>query len=269
MNLNLSTQAEQRAHYAGVAARLGKPLPQPKDAAEAASAKSTPSIEDMASTAIDAIATLRKKSPALIRNMVADAFSLSPKDLITKSRYPTAVAARQIAMVLARRLTLERTSQLMAAFGGRDKSHLEAAACAYGDMVEDVLVKKGIEIVSPALRPRNGTSKVTVDQRVAGAAFVLARLSQPTIAEIKDIVAREYGIRVSVLEGLHIGPRIAEPRHVAMALASRLTGKSSATIGRAFGDRDSSTARHAIRRFAKIVTEALRKEVGNGPGIGS
>lgn len=67
-----------------------------------------------------------------------------------------------------------------------------------------------------------------------------------SIADIKQRVANEFGIRVEDLDSRRRMASLAHPRQVAMFLARRHTSSSLQDIGAAFG-RDHSTVLHALR----------------------
>lgn len=77
-----------------------------------------------------------------------------------------------------------------------------------------------------------------------------------SIADIKQRVANEFGIRVEDLDSRRRLASLAHPRQVAMFLARRHTSASLQDIGAAFG-RDHSTVLHALRSVeSKIVSDA-------------
>lgn len=84
-----------------------------------------------------------------------------------------------------------------------------------------------------------------------------------TIADIKQRVANEFGLRVEDLDSRRRLASLAHPRQVAMFMARRLTSCSLQDIGAAFG-RDHSTVLHALRNVeSKLSTDAaLRDMVG-------
>lgn len=73
------------------------------------------------------------------------------------------------------------------------------------------------------------------------------------IAEILQVVARHYGLRLPDLLGRKRTRSVSHPRQVAMYLARRLTPLSLEEIGAHFGGRDHSTVVHAEQT---IVEEA-------------
>ena len=73
-------------------------------------------------------------------------------------------------------------------------------------------------------------------------------MTAPTIAQIKDLVCAEMGISLTEMNGHVRSRQIVAPRHTAIWLARRMTGKSLPEIGRAFGRRDHTTIKHALDR---------------------
>lgn len=77
-----------------------------------------------------------------------------------------------------------------------------------------------------------------------------------SIADIKQRVANEFGIRVEDIDSRRRLASLAHPRQVAMFLARKHTNASLQDIGAAFG-RDHSTVLHALRNVeAKMETDA-------------
>jgi chromosomal replication initiator protein len=77
-----------------------------------------------------------------------------------------------------------------------------------------------------------------------------------SIADIKQRVANEFGIRVEDLDSRRRLASLAHPRQVAMFLARKHTSSSLQDIGAAFG-RDHSTVLHALRSVeTKLETDA-------------
>jgi len=83
------------------------------------------------------------------------------------------------------------------------------------------------------------------------------------MAEIKDRVAAFYGVTPLDMMSERREARIVWPRHVAIYLCRRHTRFSMQGIGRAFGDRDFSTVRYAIRRVEEqmVLHPTLEREV--------
>lgn len=78
-------------------------------------------------------------------------------------------------------------------------------------------------------------------------------ITRPTMADIKRAVAKATGVSVDELTSQRRTTRIVRARYVAIALCGRLAGHSSATIGKAFGNRDHSTMLHALHRMRDAV----------------
>lgn len=84
-----------------------------------------------------------------------------------------------------------------------------------------------------------------------------------SIADIKQRVAAEFGLRVEDLDSRRRLASVAHPRQVAMFLARRHTGSSLQDIGAAFG-RDHSTVLHALHTVeSKLSSDSgLRDMLG-------
>lgn len=73
-----------------------------------------------------------------------------------------------------------------------------------------------------------------------------------SLIQVKDIqraVAEHYGVRLVDLLSHRRTVSVALPRHVAMYLATRLTRRSAADIGRRFNRRDHTTVLHAVKKI--------------------
>ncbi len=82
-----------------------------------------------------------------------------------------------------------------------------------------------------------------------------------SIADIKQRVANEFGLRVEDLDSRRRLASLAHPRQVAMFLARRHTSSSLQDIGAAFG-RDHSTVLHALRTVeAKLNSDAILRDM--------
>lgn len=82
----------------------------------------------------------------------------------------------------------------------------------------------------------------------------IALKTQPlkTIDDVKRVVAAYFRVSVRELESASRAPRVAHPRHVAMALAYKRLQKLGATyeaIGTAFGGRHHTSVVFACRKF--------------------
>ena len=69
-----------------------------------------------------------------------------------------------------------------------------------------------------------------------------------TIAAIQAACCAHYGVGLADLLSDRREQRYVRPRHAAIWLARRLTRKSCAVIGKAFGDRDHTTVQSALDR---------------------
>lgn len=78
-------------------------------------------------------------------------------------------------------------------------------------------------------------------------------MSKILINHVKRATCAVYGITVEDLDRQDRRRRFAAARQMAMACARTLTGQSLILIGRAFGGRDESTARHAVEAVAALV----------------
>ncbi len=77
----------------------------------------------------------------------------------------------------------------------------------------------------------------------------------PSLISVKDIqlaVAEYYGVRMNDILSHRRTVAVALPRHVAMYLASKLTRRSAADIGRRFNRRDHTTVLHAIKKIEAL-----------------
>lgn len=75
----------------------------------------------------------------------------------------------------------------------------------------------------------------------------------PSIEAIKRHVAASFGVERREMDSRRKSLAVARPRQVAMFLAKRLTARSLAEIGRAFGGRDHTTVMHAIQRIEELI----------------
>ncbi|GAB4151634.1 MAG: chromosomal replication initiator protein DnaA [Planctomycetota bacterium] len=80
---------------------------------------------------------------------------------------------------------------------------------------------------------------------------------KPSIDLIQSIVAEEYRISLSDINGKTRKKMVAWPRQIAMYLAREMTGYTLDEIGGLFGGRDHSTVLHAVSK----VTEAMASDV--------
>lgn len=83
-------------------------------------------------------------------------------------------------------------------------------------------------------------------------------VSAVTISDIQSLVAAEFNIKVSDLNGRRRTANIAHPRQVAMFLARKHTQMSLQDIGAAFGGRDHGTVIHAAKTIEDKMSEDIR-----------
>ena len=89
-------------------------------------------------------------------------------------------------------------------------------------------------------------------------------VSEVSISDIQNMVAEEFHIRVSDINGRRRTANIAHPRQVAMYLARKHTQLSLQDIGAAFGGRDHGTVIHATKTIEdKIADDAQLRDVIN------
>lgn len=85
--------------------------------------------------------------------------------------------------------------------------------------------------------------------------------AQPTIPEIKAVVAHLSGVTLADIMSARRAAAIARPRQVAMYLAKQLTSHSLPAIGREFG-RDHTTVMHAVRVIARQIRTGDQNVIG-------
>ncbi len=87
-----------------------------------------------------------------------------------------------------------------------------------------------------------------------GFAIILgyAPLPENALYQIQRATCTYFGVSLRELIGAGKTNTIVWPRHVAMYLVNRLTGKSFPDIGQRFGDRDHTTVMHAVRKIAGL-----------------
>lgn len=73
------------------------------------------------------------------------------------------------------------------------------------------------------------------------------------IARIQRVVADEFGITVQDLVSERRTMNVVLPRQIAMFLAKETTLRSWPDIGRRFGDRDHTTALHAVSKIRSLI----------------
>jgi chromosomal replication initiator protein len=78
--------------------------------------------------------------------------------------------------------------------------------------------------------------------------------AQPTVEDVKRIVAESFALTTEELISPVRTARVAWPRQVAIHLARELTGASLQAIGDAFGGRNHATVLHACKRVSERLT---------------
>ncbi|MBN1857644.1 chromosomal replication initiator protein DnaA [Candidatus Bipolaricaulota bacterium] len=81
------------------------------------------------------------------------------------------------------------------------------------------------------------------------------RRERLSIEHIKDEVASRYHLKREDLEGASRQREIAQARHIAVYLSRELTRQSFPAIGKAFGNRDHTTAMHSYVRIKQLLEE--------------
>ena len=108
--------------------------------------------------------------------------------------------------------------------------------------------------LSPAVEP-SGALNHAARESAAGA--------HPVGGELVAVVAKTFGLSSGQICGRSRSPGVVEARQVAMHLLREVHGLSHSAIGKAVGDRDPTTVRHALKqvrvRMAESVT--LRRNI--------
>jgi chromosomal replication initiator protein len=84
-----------------------------------------------------------------------------------------------------------------------------------------------------------------------------------TVSGIKEVVATNYDLSPSELEGKSRKKEIARARHIAIYLARELTDNSFPALGKKFGGRDHSTVMHSHKKIDSMIedTPLLYEEI--------
>jgi len=80
------------------------------------------------------------------------------------------------------------------------------------------------------------------------------------IIRIQHQVAEQFGITVAELVGSERHRTLVRARHIAMALVRDRCRSSYPEIGRAFGNRDHTTAMSAVRRVREVLRGSLEDQ---------
>ena len=155
-----------------------------------------------------------------------------------------AIDARKIAAALAARRLSLAPPEAARAFG-----LLDAAIDGALKRVDKTLIARAI--------PASADLVTTV--RLVVADWELAHDLRPSIPDIKRAVCAAFRVTRADLESARRARDVTRPRHLAMALAKRLTARSLPEIGRHFGGRDHTTVIHALRKMAPVIAAAARR----------
>ncbi len=96
--------------------------------------------------------TVKTISVEMVQKEVAEFFNLTINDLKNKSRHKNIIVPRQIAMYLARKLTVRSLPEIGAAFGGKDHTTiLHAVKKVEEVLLKDEQIRKIVEILKSSL----------------------------------------------------------------------------------------------------------------------
>lgn len=173
-----------------------------------------------------------------IVDAICGEIGLSREGLLTDIRSDLAVEARKIAAALVvRRLPITRA----------------AAAEHFGILEESIaaaLQRIDLTLVARAI-PRGADLDETV--RLIVADWQIHHELHPSIPDIKRAVCAEFAITRTEMDSARREAHLVAPRHFAIALTRRLTGRSLPFIGRHFGNRDHTTVLHAVRKMQGVI----------------
>jgi hypothetical protein len=213
-----------RETYEATRARLMRP--------PAGAAKPVPSGPDPAP---------RSPAQAAVREIIdaiCGEIALTRRELLTDIHSDIAVEARKIAAALVvRRLPVERAT----------------AAEHFGipeDSIASALQRVDLTLIARAI-PRNADLGQTV--RLVLADWQLHHDLNPSVPDVKRAVCAEFRISRIDIDSERREAHLIAPRHFAMALARRLTGRSLPFIGRHFGGRDHTTVLNAVRKMRPVI----------------
>ena len=130
------------------------------------------------------------------------------------------------------------------------------------NITQSVRALEGALVRTSAIASFNNTSPSISFLRANLADLMTQQVnSTVSIADIKQRVANEFGIRVEDLDSRRRLASLAHPRQVAMFLARKHTSSSLQDIGAAFG-RDHSTVLHALRNVeSKLESDAPLRQM--------
>ena len=99
-------------------------------------------------------------------------------------------------------------------------------------------------------------STIDIDLATDALQDIVASNYKPiTVELIMKAVADHYHISIRDILGKKRSRNLARPRQIAMAITKELTNLSLPAIGDAFGGRDHTTVRHAVKTIAKLRLE--------------
>jgi len=173
-----------------------------------------------------------------IVDAVSTKAGLSREALLTDIRSDVAIEARKVAAALVfRRLPVTRVA-VAEHFGIPERS------------IAGALARVDLTLVARAI-PRNADLEHTVNLVLAD--WELHHDMRPSIPDIKRAVCAQFDITRADIESARREAHIVAPRHLAMALARRLSMRTLVFIGRHFGGRDHTTVKHAVRKMQPVV----------------
>lgn len=240
------------AVYRAVRARLGSPAKAVADPTSDLTRRSPPPSRQPVSVADGLAPTGRPhRQPSLdadaasrLRDIiaaVAAAVGVTPDQLISDIACDRAIEGRKIAAALM----VRRLCATQAAAAERFAIPAETVADAV-TRLEPTLVARAI--------PRTASLADTV--RLVVADWEMVCDLRPHVVDIKRAVCAEFAVSRTEIESERRGAPIVLARHVAMALAQRLSARTLHYIGRQFGGRDHTTVLYAVRKMRPFVEAA-------------
>ncbi len=136
------------------------------------------------------------------------------------------------------------------------------------DITPDIPTGKNIVAGAQAtdgieLTPREKVIADYVLSHINGVQQLAPGVFPPGIADIQRAVARRWAVTVTELTSVCRTKHLVFARQIAMVLCRLLTCRSTTEIGRAFGDRDHTTALYALRKYEWLAA-ILRDEMVAG-----
>ena len=197
-----------------------------------------------------------------IQRVVARQYNVSRSDLLSSRRTANVVRPRQVAMYLAKTLTLRSLPEIGLRFGGRDHTAVLHAVRKIETLVPRD--QEFAELINSLIQELQKQ-----DPAVSGPSPTIGDRVRPLepkrikIEDIQRVVARQYNVSRSDLLSSRRTANVVRPRQVAMYLAKTLTLRSLPEIGLRFGGRDHTAVLHAVRKIEALVSKdtALSEEV--------